>query len=347
MKTFKNIMFFFLALMVCSCIKKGSDPDVNSVSPYLKGDGVFVINEGNFMAGNGTISFYSYTTKEIYNDLFPQANGRPLGDVPNSMIIFENTGYIVVNNSGKIEVVDKNNMQSLKTIDSLNSPRNILIINSSKAYVSSLYSNSLTIIDLKLNSVKGSINIRRSSESMVLIGNKVFISSWYNGKDIMVVDAIMDKVTDSIVVAPDPESMVIDKNNNLWILCSNDYSGNYFAAMIVVDAASDKIEKQYQFPSKFVHPSSLQINSTKDTVYFVNNDLWRMSIQSSGLPDKPFKLSNGRQIYKLGVDQRNGKIFFTDVLDYQQKGYILQLNPNGVPIDSCRADIIPGSFCFK
>jgi DNA-binding beta-propeller fold protein YncE len=263
------------------------------------------------------------------------------------MIIFENTGYIVVNNSGKIEVVDKNNMQSLKTIDSLNSPRNILIINSSKAYVSSLYSNSLTIIDLKLNSVKGSINIRRSSESMVLIENKVFISSWYNGKEIMVVNATSDKVTDSIAVAPDPESMVIDKNNNLWILCSNDYSGNYFAAMIVVDAASDKIEKQYQFPSKFVHPSSLQINSTKDTVYFVNNDLWRMSIQSSGLPDKPFKLSNGRQIYKLGVDQRNGKMFFTDVLDYQQKGYILQLNPNGVPVDSCRADIIPGSFCFK
>jgi hypothetical protein len=347
MRTFKNIMLFLLVFTVYSCVKKGSDPDINSVSPYLKGDGVFVINEGNFLAGNGTISFYSYSTKEIYNDIFYQANGRPLGDVPNSMVISGNTGYIVVNNSGKIEVVDKSTMQSLKTIDSLNSPRNILIISSSKAYVSSLYSNFLTIIDLKSNSVKGSINIRRSSESMVLFGNKVFISSWYNGKDIMVVDATADKVTDSIAVAPDPESMVVDKNNKLWILCSNDYSENYFAALIVVDAASYKIEKQLQFPSRLLHPSSLQINSTKDTVYYISNDIWRMGIQSSGLPDKPFKLSNGRQIYKLGVDQRNGRIFYTNVLDYQQKGYILQINPNGVSVDSCRADIIPGAFCFK
>ena len=347
MKTFKRIIVLILVFMFCSCIKKGSDPDVNSVSPLLKGDGVFVINEGNFRAGNGTLSFYSYTTKEIYNDIFSQANGRSLGDVPNSMLILGNTGYIVVNNSGKIEVVDKNTMQALKTIDSLNSPRNILIINSRKAYVSSLYSNFLTIIDLKSNSVKGSINIRRSSESMILFGNKVFISSWYNGKDIMVVDPTLDKVTDSIAVAPEPESMVIDKNNKLWVLCSNDYSGNYSAELMVVNTTTDKIEKQFPFPSNFLHPSCLQINSTKDTVYFVNNDLWRMSIQSSGLPDTPFKLCNGRQIYKLGADQRNGKIFFTDVLDYQQKGYILQINPNGVPVDSCRADIIPGSFCFK
>jgi YVTN family beta-propeller protein len=347
MKILEKITLIVLVFLSGSCEKKSPDQDVNSIVSHLTGDGVFIINEGNFLAGNGTLSFYSYSTKEIYNDIFSLANGRPLGDVSYSMVVSGTTGYIVVNNSGKVEVVDKSTMQSLKTIEGLNSPRKILLLNSSKAYISSLYSNSLAILDLKSNSVSGSLNIRRSSESMVLFGNKVFISSWYNGQDIMVVDPTTDKVIDSIAVGSEPETMVLDKNNKLWVLCSADYSGNYFAELVVINTSSDKIEKQFPFSSLSLHPSCLQINRTKDTIYYVNNDLWRMSILSSALPDKPFRFANGRQIYKLGVDQRNGRIFYTDAVDYQQKGYVLQTNPNGVPVDSCQTDIIPGSFCFK
>lgn len=347
METIRNLIVIFILAMFASCEKTGSETDDSSVEASIKGDGVFIINEGNFMAGNGTLSFYSYTTGKTYNDIFSRANGRPLGDVANSMVISGNRGYLVVNNSGKIEVVNKNTMQALKTIDSLVSPRNMLLINSEKAYISSLYSNSLTIIDLQTNSVAGSINIRRSSESMVLLGEKAYVSSWFSGKDIMVLNTTTDKVIDSIEVAPEPESMVLDKNKKLWVICSGGYTRQNFAELIVINTTTDEIEKRFVFPTKLVSPSNLQINGARDTVYFVENGLWRMSIQSSGLPEKPFQPSNGRLIYKLGVDARNGRIFYTDVLDYQQKGYVLQLSPGGTPIDSCKAEIIPGSFCFK
>ena len=347
MKSIKYLLLFSTAIFFFSCNKAGSDFDINSVEANLTGDGVFLINEGNFMAGNGSLSFYSYSSGKLFNDIFLFANGRPLGDVPNSMIISGNKGYIVVNNSGRIEVIDKHTMLSLKTIEGLVSPRNILLINSEKAYVSSLFSNSLTIINTLTNSVSGFIKLKRSSEAMVLLGEKAYVSSWYSGKDILVLNTNTDKIIDSIEVAPEPESMVLDKFNRLWILCSGGYTGESLAELIVVNTATDEIEKQFVFPSKLVYPSCLQINRTKDTVYYVENGLWRMSIQSSGLPEKPFSSSNGRLIYKLGVDPRNGRIFYTDPLDYQQNGYLLQLNPDGRPIDSCRAEIIPGSFCFK
>ncbi len=347
MKSLIYLISIFVLILLVSCEKTGSETDLNSVEASIKGEGVFIINEGNFQAGNGSISFYSYSRGKLYNDIFSAANERPLGDVPNSMVISGNRGYIVVNNSGRIEVVDKNTMKALKTIGGLVSPRNILLINSEKAYVSSLYSNSLTIIDLLTNSVAGSIKIRRSSEAMVLVHDKAYVSSWYSGKEVMVLNTTDDKVIDSIEVAPEPESMVLDKNNKLWILCTGGYARENFAEIIVVNTANDEIEKQFVFPSKLVSPSALQINKTRDTVYWVENGLWRMSIQSSVLPEIAFKQSNGRTIYKLGVDPRYGRIFYTDVLDYQQKGYLLQLNTDGKLIDSCRADVIPGSFCFK
>jgi hypothetical protein len=347
MNKLKILILILSVVLISSCKKSGSEIDPDSIEASLKGDGVFIINEGNFLAGNGSLSFYSYSSRKIFNNIFSLVNGRPLGDVPNSMTISGYNGYIIVNNTGTIEVVDKSNLQSLKTIIGLNSPRNILIVNSEKAYVSSLYSNNLTLINLLDNTITGFLNIRRSSEVMVLSGNKAFISSWYQGKEIMVVNTLTDKITDSIKVAPEPESMVIDRNNKLWVLCSGGYTGQVHAELIKINPNSDAIEQEFIFPTKLSYPTCLQINKTRDTLYYIDNGLWRMSIQSTVLPAASFKQPVNRLIYKLGVDPRYGRIFYTDALDYQQKGYVLQLNPQGDQIDSCRADIIPGNFCFK
>jgi YVTN family beta-propeller protein len=347
MKNLKIIFLLVTGILLLSCEKQKPLSDAEFVAECIKGEGVFIINEGNYMAGNGALSFYSYSTGKIFNDIFFLANGRPLGDIPNSMVISGNNGYIVVNNSGKIEVVGKNTLLSVKTINDLVSPRNILPVSGSKAYVSSLYSNELTILDLVTNSVSGNIKIRRSSEAMVMVGEKVYVSSWSSGKDIMVINTSTDKVIDSISVAPEPESMVLDKNNRLWILCSGGYTGDKLAELVVVNTIIDKVEKQFVFPSKLSYPSNLQINKTRDTVYFINNGIWRLGIQASSLPIEPFKNTGNRYIYKLGVDNRNGRVFYTDALDYQQKGWIFQISQGGLTVDSCRGDIIPGSFCFK
>ena len=97
------IKFITLLLIVSSCTK---EPPVQTTH-YSLGGGVFVVNEGNYLAGNGSISFYSYDSTKIYNDLFYKANGRPLGDVPNAMAVKGDKAYIIVNNSGKIEISDQ------------------------------------------------------------------------------------------------------------------------------------------------------------------------------------------------------------------------------------------------
>ena len=83
-------------------------------------NGVFIIHEGNFQGGNASLSFLNYFTGIMSNGVFSSANNDvPLGDVGQSMEVHNGKGFIVVNNSGKIEVVDLNGLSSAGTISGL------------------------------------------------------------------------------------------------------------------------------------------------------------------------------------------------------------------------------------
>lgn len=337
-----------VGILVCFCTKNDPGPvNDDTTGQFLKSKGFFVLNEGNFNSGNGSLSFYSYDSSKLYNNVFFNVNSRPLGDVPFTMIISGEKAYIVVNNSGKIEVVDKKTISSLKTITSLISPRYILPVNSNKAYISSLYSDKVTILDLESDTVSGYIDIRRTSEAMLLKGDKAYVSCWSSGNEIMIINTITDEVIDSVEVGQEPESLVLDKTGRIWVLCSGGYTGESNAELIAINTTTDEVEKRIAFPSDGSYPSSLQINKTGDTLYYINRSVWSMNIASSSLPDQPLLNASGRLFYKLGIDMTKGEILVTNVVDYQQKGYLLRLSARGSLIDSSKTDIIPGSVCFK
>jgi len=339
----KYFILVFLYVVVLSCTKIPG----NQKGSFLTGSGVFIVNEGNFTGGNGSLSFYSYDSAKIYNDLFLNINGWPLGDVPNSMILNDDKAYIVVNNSGKIEVINKNTLESLSTISGLISPRNIAIVSNNKAYVTSMYSNSVAIINLTDNSISGYINLRRSSETIVVSLNKAFISNWVGGKEVMVINTANDKVVDSIEVGVEPESMVLDKNKIVWVLCNGGWARDYFAELIGINSITNKIEKRFTFPTKQASPNCLQIDGTGESLYYLENGVWLMKITASVLPSSPLIAESGHYFYKLGINPVNSDIFITDALDYQKKGYVLYYKKDGTLVSELSADIIPGLSCFK
>jgi hypothetical protein len=339
----KFFLLVCVSITLVSCTKINDKED----ETYLSGSGVFILNEGNFRWGNGSLSYYSYDSAKIYNDLFLNINKRPLGDVPNSMSIYGDMAYIVVNNSGKIEVVNKNTLLSQSTIDDLISPRNMAIATNSKAYVTSMYSDSLTIINLNNNTISGYINLRRSSEAIFVNGTKAFISNWVGGKEIMVVNITNDKVTDSIQVGAEPESMVLDKNGLLWVLCNGGWMRTAPAELNVINTTTNKVVKEIIFPNKIASPSCLNIDRKGETLYYLDGGVRKMNISSESLPSEPLIAESGHYFYKLGINPANSDIFVTDAVDYQQKGYVLQYKNDGTLLSTLKADIIPGLMCFK
>lgn len=340
----KTITILILSLtLIASCKKNEEKPK----GTFLTGDGVFIINEGNFMGGNGSLSYYSYDSAKIYNDLFLDVNGRPLGDVPNSIGIYGDKAYIVVNNSGKIEVIKKTTLESVKTIPGLISPRNIGFVSASKAYVTSMYSDSLMVLNLNDNSISGYIDLRRSSESIVITGDKAYVANWVGGHEVMVINSATDEVADSIEVGIEPESMVIDKNNMVWVLCNGGWTRENFAELDGINTVSDQIEKHLVFSSKQESPSCLTIDGTGENVYYLEKGVRKMNTTASVLPSEPLIPESVHYFYKLGINPVNNDIFITDAVDYQQRGYLLYYNATGTLVSGQQADIIPGSMCFK
>ena len=164
----------------------------------------------------------------------------------------------------------------------------------------------------------------------------------------MVIDNATDEVVDSIEVGIEPESMVFDGNNMIWVLCNGGLSRENFAELDGINIATNHIEKHLQFASKEESPSCLTIDGTGETLYYLEFDggVRRMNISTAILPSASFIPEEGHNFYKLGINPSNNDILITDVIDYQQNGYLLYYNSEGALVSTFQADIIPGSLCF-
>ena len=343
-KILNIIAYVFLTV---SCIKISDNQDIPKAD-FVIGGGVLLVNEGNFRSGNGSLSFYSYDSLKVFNDLFSNINNRPLGDVPNAVLVKEDKVFIVVNNSGKIEVVDHITCASLATISGLVSPRNMAIINDSKAYVTSLYSDSLAIINLPNNSISGYINLHRTSEAIAVYGTEAFVANWSGGKEVMVVNTLNDKVVDSIEVGVEPESMAIDHERRLWVLCNGGWARQTPAELVVINIATHRIEKKFIFPSKVSSPACLHIDGIGQTLFYIDNGVKQMDIYATSLPVPPLvPQESGNNFYKIAVNPVNSDILISDAGNYTQAGNLLIYKNNGSFVSKNPVGIIPGAMCFK
>ena len=122
------------------------------------GAGLFITNEGNFQYGNASLSYYDPETKQVQNEVFFRANGMKLGDVAQSMTIYDNKGWVVVNNSHVIFAIDLNTFKEVGRIENLTSPRYIHFLSDEKAYVTQLWDNRIFIINPRTYEITGHIH---------------------------------------------------------------------------------------------------------------------------------------------------------------------------------------------
>jgi len=356
----KNFLFLIICVLgLFSCAKSPID---TVFFDFTGNSGVYIVNEGNFMYGNSSLSFYDPITKRVVNHVFQARNGAPLGDVAQSMIIWNNLGFIVINNSGKIYIIDSSTAEYKGQITGLSSPRYIHVINSQKAYITDLYARKITIFNpttfektgiIKVGNSKSEFN-QHSTEQMIQYKNLVFTNCWSYDNKILVIDSNTDQLVDSIEVLKQPNSMVIDRNNKIWVITDGGFEGSPYgyeqAGLLKIDAETREIERSFRF-TLGDHPLNLCINPSKDTIFFLNRHVWKMAVSEKRLPEKPFIASEYTSstggFYSLGIDPVSSEIYLGDAIDHRQNGMVRRYASSGKLIDEFKVGISPGDFAFK
>ncbi|HEY0976018.1 MAG TPA: DUF5074 domain-containing protein [Flavobacteriales bacterium] len=344
MKCCSPLPYLLVGMMVLSACRKDA-PQEPSNTPITVGEGgVYVINEGNFGWGNAGVSYFDIASGNVVEDLYAPANGTSLGDVCQSMRIFNGKGYLVVNNSNKVVVVDPDLFTVTATITGFASPRYLLPVSNAKAYVTDLGADAIAVVDLSNNTITGSIACPGSTEELVLAYGRAFVTD-PDRAYLYVIATATDEMVDSIPVSRGGNSIQEDANGKLWVACSGG-SGTP-PALYRIDPITLAVETMLPFPQATDSPWRLAMNGTRDVLYFLNDAVFRMAITDDALPTAPFIPTNDRNFYGLGVEPRTGMVHVADAIDYVQRGRVFRYAPDGSSVGSYTAGIIPGSFCFR
>lgn len=349
-----------LTLSVAGCKKDkpqtpGVDQDTN-VTPTTFTNGIFIINEGPFGSGTGTISFYDRRKALVSNDIFQTANGRPLGNIVQSMDTANGKGYIVVNNASKVEVVNISDFKSVGSIGGLTMPRYFLKISGDKGYVTEWGTGgtqgAVKIINLNSNLVISTIATGKGAEKMVRVGGNIYVACVGGfGKDsvVTVINSISDVATATITVGANPASIQVDANNKVWVLCGGQWNSTYTelekpGKLVRINPANNTIEETLTFTSKTSSPSGLTINSTGNKLFYKYNG----SVCSQNISDITLTETKviGRNPYGLGIDPINNNIYAAYAAG-NSNGWAIRYTQDGLPVDSFQVGIYPGNFFFE
>ena len=350
-----NLLFYvaFLAIFISSCSDDNSGPTEPDGPLGDYENGYFVTNEGPFENGSGTITFVG-DDGSISQNIYKTVNGEDLGNIVNSMYLTEDKGYIVVNNSNKVVVVNRFTMEKEAVISGENiaNPRHF-IASEGKGYISNWGDPFVTdddyiaVIDLASNTVIETIQVGEGPEKMLLSNSKLLVclkGGYGSNNEVLVIDTNSDTVEQNIIVGDVPNSIVFDNNGNIRVLCQ----GNLAWTGIESKGALYKIDpNSYNATSlDFAleeHPEHL-VSENQTLYYNLNGKVYQMNVDETEIPLGPLEGMEG--IY-YAMEVNNGELFAADAGDFASEGKLKIFNIiSGDLLQTINTGIVPGHVVF-
>ena len=304
----------------------------------------FAVCEGNYSRGNASITAIM-KDGSIRQNFFQNINGRPLGDVAHYMTLIDNNFYIVLNNSGKIEVVDNKHFESQATIFVYNTncqPRYVCGIGNNRAVISDASCDSLRIIDTESFEIVDRIYVGSPTNQMTAVGSKLFVKA---GNETIILNTTTNKFTKLDFAAAADSKMPVDKEGKVWIL-NND---NYKASLIRIDPETEKILLHKELDNITLDEWGARLELVDNTLYFIAIDsdykpyVYKYSIQADSYS---FVFSPSDITYLYGLGSIGFNLVICDATDFSQSGYVLEFSPTGDIINKFKTGITP-CFIFK
>jgi YVTN family beta-propeller protein len=344
---------FSLLLFAVIPLWTGCVQDPTSAVPEIplpSAKGVYVVNEGNFGRANASLSYFDLASSHVYTDVFSAVNGKNLGDVAAGMTIRSGRGYIIVNNSQKIEVIDLASNVNVLTIPTGagSSPRQMAFVSDSLALVTDLYGDLVRQVNPLTGFSGGAIPVGANPEGIVLAAGRAYVanSGFGAGTTVSVISLATLTVTKTIRVADNPVGMCLTPGGLVYVVCGGSY-GDFSnpnddtpAKIMVIDPAVDRVVDSVYIGG---HATAFAVGT--DGIGYVPGGTEVLRI------DTRIHAVTGTFVagsyYGIGVDAATGDVYLSDPRSYVQPGAVSIFAPNGQLRRTFDCGLIPGSFAFK
>jgi len=312
--------------------------------------GVYILNEGLWGQGNASLSYLDFDTGQFTDEVFRTANGRPLGDVGNHIVVHNGSAYIVVNNSDKVEIIETHTHRSLGTIDAGAgaNPRQIAFVSDTLALLTNLYDASVSVVNLVSQSVVGRIPVGSNPEGIAISSGKAFVanSGFGTGNTVSVINVITLTVSKTIAVADNPADVVRTSDGQIYVLCAGAY-GDFSdpnddtpAQVMVIDPLSETV-----VDSVFAGGHAFRMSAGRNGRAYIVADVNVLEIDTRNhTVVGPFAAG---VFYGVGVEEESGDVYLADARDYVSPGRVVIYSRQGLMRGEYNVGLIPGRFAFN
>lgn len=319
--------------------------------------GILIANEGGFGSANGDVTFYSNGTTQ--QAIFKAVNGSFAGDVLESISIDGDAGYLVLNGSNKIEVVDDNTFQRSTTWTDakLINPRYVKVV-SGKAYVSvwgsynssfALVDSYILVFDTKTGAVVANIDTDEGTENLLYNGQYIFASNYnFGGSNTLnVIDPTTNKSVKTITLYAGPGELVTDVNNKLWVIAQGTYGGND-GKLFKINPSTLAVEQTIELGINPSNPDLVISPDKKSLYYYSGTSIFKIGIDATSAPSSAW-VTNADVVspYSIGCNPRTGDVYLGDALNFSSEGKVYVYGSDAKAKTNFSAGINPGQFIFR
>ena len=321
-------------------------------------NGVLILNQGRYTHGDASMSYISDDFATQQNNIFALVNPTiTLGDVGQDVGFVNNLAFIVMNNSNKIEVVNRYTMAHVATISTgLINPRYIAFSNG-KGFVTnwgdggSTTDDFIAVINLSSYTVSSTIPVAEGPERIIEEDGKLYVAhagGFGFGNSISVINAATNTFVTSIPVGDVPTSLDIE-DNSLYVLCAG--APNYAPAetagkFVKINLNTNTVSNAISFPG-LTHPSNMIVDDNA-FYYTIGSDIFKSDLNAVALPTAKFFSISGQSTYGVySFAFHNNRFYVGDARDNNSNGKVYIYSATGAFQQEFTVGLLPAGFYFN
>lgn len=354
----KKIDHLFLWLTGLSAVlfMACSTETVPSFSAPTYDKGVLIVNEGNFLSGDGEISHYDPDSEVLTNNLYQEANGAVLGAYIEELRIFGEKAYIVGNSNGtaKVLAVDKATFEETGRVEGLEIPRNLAVAEN-RLFIADWgnyddqgnYTNPnsfVAVTAINGGEILEKIAVSSRPQSIVEYKGEIFVAC-QTGKEVIKINPSTMEIIARQTYPGIPQDFLLHEGK-LMLYSNLDHKVHLDEVNPATLQPSGKI---YDIPNAhklilngdgegFVLTSEFSADYS-----FTENQVLRFPLSGAGDITPVFQ---GKNLKGLGMDRTKQHLYISDDNGIQGNGTVIITDMTGEEINKLEVGRVPSKFFF-